>query len=63
MSGKRFLVLGGPRGYLTCRPAGCPMLADRYRGWQVLFKVNRPLTPALADQAKSAALRGWELAP
>lgn len=56
-SRKRFVVLGGPGGYLSCRPAGCPMITDRYKRWQVLFTVNRPLTTARADAAKSAALR------
>ena len=58
---RRFVVLGGPRGYLTCRPAGCPMLTDRYRSWQPLFTVNRPLTPELAHAAQHAALRAFEL--
>lgn len=62
MSHKRFIVLGGPGGYLTCRPAGCPMTADRYKGWQPLFKVNRRMTTALASEAKVAALRHWEIA-
>jgi hypothetical protein len=61
-SRKRFVVLGGPRGYLTCRPAGCPMLSDRYARWQPLFTVNRPLTPAMADAAQRAALRVFEVA-
>ena len=43
-SPKRFVILGGPGGYLSCRPAGCPMIADRYRHWQRLGTVNRPLT-------------------
>jgi hypothetical protein len=59
MSG-RFLVLGGPRGHLSCRPAGCPMITDRYRRWTVLLTVNRPLTPSLAEAAKDAALRRYE---
>lgn len=61
-SHKRFVVLGGPGGYLTCRPAGCPMITDRYRRWQRLFTVNRPLTQRTADAAKDAALRCYELA-
>lgn len=61
-SRKRFVVLGGPGGYLTCRPAGCPMIRDHYRTWQVLFTVNRPLTWQLAEAAKDEALRCFELA-
>lgn len=61
-SRKRFVVLGGPSGHLTCRPAGCPMLADQYRRWQQLFTVNRPLTWQLAEAAKHAALRCYEQA-
>jgi hypothetical protein len=33
------------------------MIADRYRCWQLLFTLNRPLTPAMADAAKDTALR------
>jgi hypothetical protein len=33
------------------------MLNDRYRRWQLLFRVNRPLTPARVDAAQRAALR------
>jgi hypothetical protein len=62
VSRKRFVVLGGPGGYLTCRPAGCPMLRDRYARWQPLFSVNRPLTVAMVDAAQRAALRRFEVA-
>jgi hypothetical protein len=58
----RFVVLGGPRGYLTCRPLGCPSVKDRYRNWQPLFTVNRPLTHEMANAAKDAALRCYEVA-
>lgn len=61
-SAKRCVVLGGPRGYLTVRPVGCPMIADRYARWTPLFTINRPLTPQLADAAKDAALRCSEQA-
>jgi hypothetical protein len=60
-SPKRFVVIGGPRGELSCRPIGCPMLSDRYRNWQPLFHVNRPLSPSLIDQAQRAALRHYTL--
>ena len=61
MPAKRFVVLGGPGGYLTCRPTGCPMIADRYKRWQVLFTVNRPPTQAMVAAAQDAALRCFEL--
>jgi hypothetical protein len=61
-SPKRFVIIGGPRGELSCRPVGCPMLADRYRRWQRLATVNRPLSPALADAGKAWALRAFVLA-
>lgn len=62
-SEKRFVVLGGPGGYLSCRPAGCPLIADRYKRWLVLFKVNRPLTLELGNAAKDAVFRRFELLP
>ena len=61
-SPRRFVVIAGPGGYLSCRPVGCPMLRDRYRRWQPLFRVNRPLTPARVDAAQRAALRLYTLA-
>jgi hypothetical protein len=38
------------------------MLADRYRRWQLLVRVNRPLTPARVDAAQRAALRLYTVA-
>jgi hypothetical protein len=38
------------------------MLTDRYRRWQLLFHVNRPLTPARVDAAQRAALRLYTVA-
>ncbi len=61
-SRSRFIVLGGPGGQMSCRPAGCPMIGDRYRRWQRLFTVNRPLTPARARAAQHAVLRLYTLA-
>jgi hypothetical protein len=59
----RFHVLGGPGGYLDCLAAGDPRLHDpRYRGWVVLFSVNRPLTAVMARAAKGEALRCYRLA-
>jgi hypothetical protein len=58
----RFVVLGGPGGYLTCRPLGCPSVKDRYRRWVPLFAVNRPLDTRMANAAKDAALRCYEVA-
>jgi len=61
-SPRRFVVIGGPGGQLSCRPVGCPMLGDRYRRWQPLFRVNRPLTPAHVEAAQRAALRSYTVA-
>jgi hypothetical protein len=38
------------------------MLSDRYRRWQLIWHVNRPLTPARADAARRAALRLYTVA-
>jgi len=57
-SHKRFLLLGGPGGYLSCLPAGDPRLRDGfYRHWVVLMKVNRPLSPRLVHAAQMWAVR------
>lgn len=56
-SRKRFVLLGGPGGHLTCRPVGCPLIAGRYRQWQELARINRPLTTRLDQWAKGWALR------
>lgn len=61
-SPRRFVVIGGPGGQLSCRPVGCPMLADRYGRWQRLFQVNRPLTPSRVAAAQRAALRLYTVA-
>lgn len=59
MATKRFHVLGGPGGYLTCVPVNSPFIQDggRYARWQRLITVNRPLTPRRADAAKVWALQ------
>jgi hypothetical protein len=57
VSAKRFELLGGPGGYLTCLPVGHPRRGDRYRRWVRLATVNRPLSPERADAAKGWALR------
>lgn len=57
-SAKRFELLGGPGGCLTCLPVGDPRRGDRYRRWVRLAAVNRPLSPELAGAAKRWALRG-----
>jgi len=54
---KRFLLLEGPGGYLSCLPAGDPRLYDYYKNWVVLMKVNRPLSPRLVDAAQMCAVR------
>ena len=60
ISQRRFLLLGGPAGYLTCLRAGDPRLADRYRAWTVLARINRPLSPRLAEAAKAWAVRTFD---
>jgi hypothetical protein len=55
-AGKRFLVLGGPGGYLTCVAASNAALRARYATWTLLATVHRPLTMARASCAK-----GWAL--
>ena len=62
MAGGRFLVLGGPGGYLATARPDVDLADPRWRRWCVLFKVNRPLTPALRTAALGAALRHYELA-
>lgn len=65
MSGRRYVVLGGPGGRLTVRPVGCPLVADRYRSWQVLAAVNVPRSIpkrwGYPDTALVDALKGWAL--
>lgn len=58
----RFLVLGGPGGRLATVSAARNLAGSPCRRWPVLFKVNRPLTPALRDAALGAALHHYELA-
>lgn len=60
-SPKRFDVLGGPGGYLTCLPVGDARRHDRYRQWITLASVNRPLTMARADWCKGWVLRNFEV--
>jgi len=56
-SRKRFLLLGGPGGYLNCLPAGDPRLHDLYRRWVVLMNIHRPLSPRLVHAAQMWAVR------
>lgn len=58
---RRFLVLGGPGGYLATARPDTDLTDSRWRRWVVLFKVNRPMTPALRDAALGAALRHFEV--
>lgn len=69
-SDRRWVILGGPGGYLTVVEANHPQIRDRYRRWQELGRVNVPrrlrehyaARPYLfAGPAKSWALRAWEL--
>lgn len=41
-SSRRFVLLGGPGGYMTVVPAGHPMREDRYWNWTELLRVNVP---------------------
>lgn len=59
-SPRRFVLLGGPGGYMTVVPAGSPLL-ERYGGWTTLLRVNVPrrLEPDarnVAGEAKQWAL-------
>ena len=58
--GKRFDVRLSSRGYLTCVPAGSS-LNERYENWQVILKVNRPLTKALKNEAYQWAIYRFNL--
>lgn len=40
-SPRRFVLLGGPGGYLTVLAAGSPLL-EKYGGWTTLLRVNVP---------------------
>lgn len=60
-SHKRFLLIGGPKGYLSCLPAGDPRLHDYYRRWIVLIKVNRPLSISLCREAQRWAVYVFKL--
>jgi hypothetical protein len=52
----RFLVLANSHGYLTCVAANDKGLLERYKTWQVLLKVNKPLTYNRADICKRWAI-------
>lgn len=58
---RRFELLGGPGGYMTCLPVGDARRHDRYRRFVTLATINRPLTMARAEWAKGWALRTFEL--
>jgi hypothetical protein len=61
MSDKRFELLGGPGGRMTCLPIGDARRNDRYRRWTRLLVVNRPLTMARADAAQRWALEVFDV--
>ena len=63
LSRKRFLVIGGPGGYLATVRAGYDLSDARWNRWRVLFAVNRALTTETRDAALGAALRCFEVAP
>lgn len=58
-SPRRWQVLVGPQGHLTCLPVGDPRRADRYRAFTPVAEFNRPLTPARAQAARAWAV--WAL--
>lgn len=60
-SQKRFLLLVGEGGYLTCLRAGDPRRQDRYKAWTILATIHRPLTPDLVRQAQLWAVRHYDV--
>jgi hypothetical protein len=60
-STRRFEIIGGPGGYLNVIAVGDPRREDRFRHWVTLARVNRPLSPAMVDQAYSWVHRNFEV--
>ena len=57
---QRFLLLGGPRGELTCVVPGSRLHLDTYRReWVRLATIHRPLTTARAHTVKHWAVRRY----
>lgn len=64
-SGRRFVLLGGPGGYLTMVPAGSRFQRDQYRDWTELLRVNVPRGRGLPDwwtiRDLAGAAKQWAL--
>lgn len=65
-SPRRFVLLGGPGGWMTVLPAGSPMRADRYAGWTELARANLPRRRSLRpngpiEARTAAAMKRWAL--
>jgi len=54
---RRFVVMLGPGGYMTCVPANSPWRRSIYRNWIVLCAIHRPISPELVNQAKLWVVR------
>jgi hypothetical protein len=54
---RRFVVLLGPGGYITCVPANSSWRRSRYRNWIVLCVIHRPISPELVRQTQLWAVR------
>ena len=59
----RWLVLGGPGGYLATTSAEGRGRGSHTDRWPVLISVRRPMTPELRQQALGWVLRHYELVP
>jgi hypothetical protein len=55
-STKRFVLLRGPGGWLTCLPVGHHWRETRYGAWDEIARVNAPLDDITATAAKLWAL-------
>ena len=58
---KRFLVLANPQGYLTCVEPSNTYLIEKYKSWEILAKVNRPLTDPLVRFTQLWAIKTFRL--
>ncbi|MGB8701770.1 MAG: hypothetical protein WCD18_20330 [Thermosynechococcaceae cyanobacterium] len=58
---KRFLVLANPMGYLTCVEPSNADLMEKYKNWEVLAQINRPMSLKLVDYSKKWAIKHFRL--